>query len=216
MGVRREDLSVTADPVFHLDCADEKNAGVLLTSTGMPEGRSFVAVSVRDWEAAGQFPEQLAAVCDHLRRRYNLEVLFLLMQPGVDRAATERVRKAMQEPSYLLERGCAPREMMAVLGRAKLCLAMRLHTLIFAASMAVPTLGLVYDPKVDSFLKELELPSAGHVERFDVSGAIKCADALMRDYDAVLDNLRLKSAQMKRDAEKNEAALMALLEKTNP
>ena len=216
MGVRREDLSVTADPVFHLDCADEKNAGVLLASTGMPEGRSFVAVSVRDWEAAGQFPEQLAAVCDHLRRRYNLEVLFLLMQPGVDRAATERVRKAMQEPSYLLERGCAPREMMAVLGRAKLCLAMRLHTLIFAASMAVPTLGLVYDPKVDSFLKELELPSAGHVERFDVSDAIKCADALMRDYDAVLDNLRLKSAQMKRDAEKNEAALMALLEKTNP
>ena len=113
------------------------------------------------------FPRQLAALCDHLRRAYGMEILFLMMQPGHDRAATQQVRQAMEEPSYLLEASCTPQELMAVLGQARLCVAMRLHTLIFAARMAVPCLGLVYDPKVESYLQELELPSAGHVERFD-------------------------------------------------
>jgi len=113
-----------------------------------------------------------------------------------------------------LEQPCAPREMMAVLGRAKLCLAMRLHTLIFAARMAVPTVGLVYDPKVESFLEELGLPSAGHVERFEVEEAIAVADKLMVGYDAVRSALEEKSSDMTRAAGENERLLLELLKKT--
>lgn len=79
----------------------------------------------------------------------------------------------MAEPSCLLDAPCTPRELMAVLGKARLCLAMRLHTLIFAARMAVPSMGLVYDPKVDSYLKELDLPAAGRVDSFDAQEAIR-------------------------------------------
>lgn len=214
MGVKRSDLLVTADPVFHMDSAGAERANAILAAAGIPAGREFVAVSVREWKAAQQFPKQLAKLCDHLRRTYGLEVLFLLMQPGVDREMTRMVQKTMQDPSYILEENCVPQEMMAVLGQAKLCLAMRLHTLIFAARMAVPTLGLVYDPKVESYLKELELPSAGHVERFDAEAAIAAADALMADYDRALSTLKAKSVQMKHAAEENERLLLDLLERT--
>ena len=214
MGVKRDDLMVTADPVFRLDSAGEEEARKLLSAAGLPEGKDFVAVSVRDWAAAEKFPADLAALCDHLRRKYGMEVLFLLMQPAVDRGMTEAVRKEMQEPSYVLDVPTTPREMMAVLGQAKLCLAMRLHTLIFAARMAVPTLGLVYDPKVASFLEELELPSAGDVERFDAKTAISAADALMGDYDSVLARLREQSARMEKATRENENLLLELLKKT--
>ena len=214
MGVKRADLTVTADPVFRLTPAAASCARELMLQTGLPEGRNFVAVSVRDWEAAKNFPAGLAALCDHLRRSYDLEVLFLLMQPGVDRGMTEAVRKAMAEPSYVLEAATTPREMMAVLGQAKLCLAMRLHTLIFAARMAVPTLGLVYDPKVASFLQELDLPSAGDVERFDAKAAIAAADGLMKDYDSVLAGLRERSERMEQSTRENETLLLELLKKT--
>jgi len=213
MGVKRQDLKVTADPVFHLDSAGEARGEALLRAAGLPAGKPFAAVSVRDWPAAREFPRELARLCDHLRRVHGLEILFLMMQPGVDWETTALVRQYMEEPSFLLEEPCAPREMMAVLGKAKLCLAMRLHTLIFAARMAVPSLGLIYDPKVESYLAELELPAAGHVERFDAQEAIRAADGLLANYDAVLAALRSRSEGLCAAAEENEALLLELLEK---
>ena len=73
-------------------------------------------------------------------------------------------------------------------------------------------MGLVYDPKVDSYLKELDLPSAGEVGEFDGGEAIRRADALMADYDRVLAQLREKSARLARAAGENERLLLELLE----
>ena len=213
MGVERKDVVVTADPVFHLSAAEPERSRELPASTGVDPERPFVAVSVRDWKNAGGFYEGLARLCDHLHQTYGLEVLFLLMQPSRDRESTARVRGLMKSPSHELDAPCTPRELMGVLGLAKLCLAMRLHTLIFAARMAVPSLGLVYDPKVESYLRELDLPAAGHVERFDSNLAIQRADEMMADYDRVLANLQEKSRQLAQSARENERLLLEMLEK---
>jgi polysaccharide pyruvyl transferase WcaK-like protein len=185
-----------------------------LRLAGLTGERPFVAVSVREWPNTGDFVQQLARLCDHLSRTYGLAVLFLHMQPTRDRAVTARVRELMQEPSCLLEGEYSPRELMAVLGKSKLCLAMRLHTLIFAARMAVPSMGLVYDPKVSSYLDELGLPAAGDVCRFDGDEAIRRCDDLMSDYESVERRLREKSAALTAAAQENERLLMELLEKT--
>ena len=214
MGVTRNDLLVTADPVFHLAPAPAQRGTELILQAGLTSGTPFVAVSVREWRDTSHFCQELAKLCDHLSRQYGLQVLFLLMQPARDRDTAQQVRSLMSTPSYLLDVPCTPRELMAVLGQARLCLAMRLHTLIFAARMAVPAMGLVYDPKVDSYLKELSLPSAGDVEHFDGQQAIQRADALMADYDHVLAKLRETSADLTRAAGKNEDLLLQMLEKT--
>ena len=213
MGVKHPELHITADPVFNLVPAGADRGRELLTKAGLPAGRKFAAVSVRDWPAAQQFPQQAARLCDHLHRTYGLETVFLLMQPAADRETTEQVRRAMESPSYLLDVPATPSELMAVLGQAELCVAMRLHTLIFAARMAVPTVGLVYDPKVDSYLKELDLPSAGEVERFDVDRACQVCDELMADYDRILARLKERSAALSAAARENEALLLELLRK---
>ena len=212
MGVRRGDVRVTADPVFYLEPAPQDRAEELLRTAGLDGSRPVLAVSVRDWRDAEGFSQQLARLCDHLSRTYGLDVLFLLMQPARDREPTAQVRRAMEEPSFQLDVHCTPRELMGVLGQTRLCLAMRLHTLIFAARMAVPAMGLVYDPKVDSYLEELSLPAAGCVEHFDAGEAIRRADALMADYDGVLARLRDKSAQLAQAARENERLLLELLE----
>ena len=215
MGVVRNDLRVTADPVFHLAPASAERGAELIRTAGLNPGTPFVAVSVRDWPDTGNFCQELARLCDHIRQEHGLEVFFLLMQPSRDRATAQQVQACMKEPSYLLDVPCTPRELMAVLGQAKLCLAMRLHTLIFAARMAVPSMGLVYDPKVESYLQELELPSAGHVNAFDGDEAIRRTDQLMADYGQTLERLRGKSAQLTQSARENERLLLEMLERTS-
>ena len=213
MGVGRTDLHVTADPVFHLDPAPAQRAAELLRQAGIPEGSTFCAISVRPWEDTDGFPQKIAALCDHLRRKHGLEILFLLMQPGRDREISQKIRGCMKERSYLLDIPCIPRELMAVLGQARLCVAMRLHTLIFSARMAVPCVGLVYDPKVESYLNELSMPSAGHVERFSLEEAVACTDGLLADYEGCLERLREKSRALTQAAQENERLLLELLEK---
>lgn len=211
MGVTRP-VQVTADPVFRLEPVGAERTAELLTAAGLEPGEAFAAVSVRNWPAGEGFWTGLARLCDHLRRAYGLNILFLLMQPERDREVTARVRALMDEPAHVLDLSATPRELMGVLGQSRLCVAMRLHTLIFAARMAVPALGLVYDPKVASYLEELDLPAAGNVEDFDGPEAIRRADALMADYDHVLARLRDKSAQLAQAAGENERLLLELLE----
>ena len=214
IGVKHPKLIVTADPVFQMEAVSEEKARQVIAATGLPAGRDFVAVSVREWPNAEKFPDQLAQLCDYLRRTYDLEVLFLLMQPEKDEAVTEYVQSRMKEPSYILRDYHGPSELMGAMGQAKLCLAMRLHTLIFAARMAVPAMGMVYDPKVESYLKELGLQAAGDVETFDVEVAKRRADDVMKHYDETLESLRQKSQQMSASAQENERLLMELLKRS--
>ncbi len=213
MGVTRPDLYVTADPVFRLNPAPAAVAEQLLAEASIPENAPFVAVSVRSWMETDGFVEGLAQLCDHLHTVHGLEVLFLLMQPSHDRAMSQAVISAMSAPAHLLDGQVPPEQLMAVLGKAKLTLAMRLHTLIFSARVGVPMLGLNYDPKVQSYLQELGMPSAGDVSAFDAPAAIAVADDLMSHYDGARKQLSIRSQALAQAAEQNQILLRTLLKK---
>ena len=66
---------------------------------------------------------------------------------------------------------------------------------------------------MERYLRELDLPAAGHVERFDSDLAIQRADEMMADYDRVLANLQEKSRQLAQSARENERLLLEMLEK---
>lgn len=215
MGVTRDDLHVTADPVFTMERSGLERVDAVLREAGLSKEQPFAVISVRDWTGIEQFPGELAAVCDHLYERYGLASLFVLMQPDHDRPVSQQVRQAMEHPGFLLDQQLFPRELMGVIAEGKLCLAMRLHTLIFAARAAVPVVGLVYDPKVSSYLEELDMPSAGEVERFDRTRAIACVDELMADYEQRHAALKERAQQLNEAAGENERLLLELLKHCN-
>ena len=215
MGVTHPALHITADPVFNLDAASPARAQELLQACGIVPDKPFAAISVRPWSDTEHFFKELAQVCDYLSDRHGLQILFLPMQPAADTAASQAVGRHMRSPYRLLggeDSALTPGELMAVLGEAQLCLAMRLHTLIFAARMATPVLGLVYDPKVASYLDELHMPAAGDVGAFSAKTAQTRIDALLADYKAVQQRLEITSAALGQAALNNDRLLLDMLE----
>ena len=212
MGVKREDLRVTADPVFTMDWAGDERVDSLLAEVGLNQ-QPFAVISVRSWPDMGEFDRKLAAVCDHLYEAHGLASLFVLMQPSCDREISQRVLRQLKGPGAVLDGTQAPTEIMGVIARSWLCLAMRLHTLIFAARTGVPLVGMVYDPKVSSYLQELDMPCAGSVTDFDPQVAIAAVDGLMAEYEGHRQALAERATQLRQAAGENERQLMELLKR---
>ena len=58
----------------------------------------------------------------------------------------------MKAPHHLLDETGSSAHTIGLFARMKVVVSMRLHALVFAAGQGVPLVGVVYDPKVSSFL----------------------------------------------------------------
>ena len=210
IGVMRDDVRITADPVFTMDGISREDSLRILEEHGISVG-SFIVVSIRDWPGTGDFFEKIASVCDSIYETSGRDILFIQMQPNKEIGINRRVQGMMKNPSHILEGRFTAEELMGIIGASDLVLAMRLHALIFAARMNVPFAGIVYDPKVSSYTSTLCMPSAGDVTSFDEKAALKTISELLKRRIEYVEMLKSKSAQFSIAAKEDPALLMTLL-----
>lgn len=206
MGVTDKELHVTADTVFtyQVDPAETLTWEDAAREEGIPADGPFVGVSVRSWHTASEdFPRRAAALCDHIYERYHYHIVFVIMQNPEDLEVSREIMEAMKSPAWLLEKRYSTGELMTIIEAAEFMLCMRLHTLIFAANRGVPSLGMVYDPKVRDYLDLLGMPSLGSVEDLDVESAVEKIDAFVQEYDLYTDTLRKTRDRLQTAAAKN-------------
>ncbi|MDR2665583.1 MAG: polysaccharide pyruvyl transferase CsaB, partial [Oscillospiraceae bacterium] len=172
MGVRRDDLHVTADPVFTIGAAPRGEALKILGACGVPEDRPFAAVCARRWPNGGGLYGEMARMCDAIYDSYGLSVVFIAMQTPGDAGISFEISRMMKRPSHILDGQFTPPELIGVMGAAEFVVTMRLHALIFAARAAVPSAGIMCDPKLEAYARELGMPSAGGVDGFSAERAL--------------------------------------------
>lgn len=197
MGLSRQDILVTADPVFSLQNTKPQLAEQLWDQMGIPQDAKVLGISLRTHSQNAA--ERLAALFDGICRDTGYVPVFLCMQAAEDTQSAESVMKLMQTEAYLLPGQLGAQEMMSALERMELVISMRLHTLIFAATVGTPVMGFDYDPKVNSLLRKLGMPSLGQVEKLDVQQCRK----LVADFSDRREEYR----------EKIQAAAQSLREK---
>lgn len=210
MSAARPDFTVTADPVFALHRADPALAQPLLAAAGLPAGAAYLAVSVRNWPGVDAFCTQAAAALDEICTARGLHVLFVTMHPEYDREPAEKIAAQMRSPTYFLpETGIDG--LMAAIGGAQAVLSMRLHAMIFAARMGVPGAGIVYDPKMESFLARMDMPSCGDVAGFTAQRAVDALNRVLDARAAFVRHMQAKNAALEKLAAENAAALKRLV-----
>lgn len=210
MGVTRQDIRVTADPVYAMRGQGRARGEELLRAQGLAGKRPVIGVSVRFTRGTEGKAAELARFCDAVAER--ADVAFLILQQGKDELAAQAVRAQMHAPSVLLSAPYDPEGMMSMLSCMDAVVSTRLHSVIFAACERVSVLGIVYDPKVSACLSALGMPSAGTLSTFNADTALSALHALLDDRAAAAAQLDRAVSVLSVRAEENIAAFRALLE----
>ncbi|MGI6551886.1 MAG: polysaccharide pyruvyl transferase CsaB [Bacillota bacterium] len=217
LGVQKPRIIVTADPVLGLYAREmDRGPGIkVLANNGVPLGEGappLVGISVRSWRNYQGYKKVLAALGDYLARK-GYQVVFFPFHFPADVACCREVAKLMEAPSTVIRDRMDVVEMLGALGELHLLVGMRLHALIMAFVMGVPLVGISYDPKVDSFLKDAGLPLAGRVETLDFGVLEKEVDKVLWDREGIKGRMEEAAAEMRSRARETGRLAVELLKR---
>ena len=181
IGVTRA-VEITADPVWDLASKE--------TRSQRPEDREWIA-SLRSWPGQGEeaLPQLVAALRSEAKAA-GVTLRFLAMQTGVDDVL---LRPLVRQDEILDTNGWHPRRIIERLEGAERVLAMRLHALIFAASVGVPVVAFDYDPKVRALANIIGAPlvASPSIEALEGLGAL--IQSAKAPDEAALETLKTKA-----------------------
>ncbi len=210
IGVTKPETHITADPAFTLRSVSDARASEIFLKEDIPQNNDIVGVSVRNWNGFNgeNYIEKIAGVCDRFVRE-GKTILLIPMQFPRDIAVSDKLRSAMREKSYILRNEYTPSEILGIIGKVRVMLSMRLHTLIFAGVKRVPMVGVIYDPKVEYYLDVLDMPAGGDIRNSEIDEK-KLYNSVLRifqNYDEFVSRLDKKVAVLEKKAHENDEYL---------
>jgi len=178
IGVAPEAVRVGADlahllPAVGPDALNDQAKGLYDSLAQYREsGRPLIGLSLRPAVGAAarrsrlsredhDFLAAMADFADRLVERHDAQIVFVSMHPQQDDWVASLVAQRMthEDRMLVLPGALEPGTVKALIAELDVVVGMRLHTLIFAASQAVPMIALAYDAKVAAYVQSLGLDS---------------------------------------------------------
>ncbi len=210
LGITGIPCTITADPALTLIPADNRRARAILEAAGVAEGERFIAVSIRSTKTAKpDFRAQLAAALDQIAKTHKRSIVFLPMQYPRDLEISRDIAKRMGAASHIISTPSEVQETMQILAHADLVIAMRLHTLIYAAAIGKDAVAIDYDPKIRGFMHDAGMTHRITLTDFTAQALVDAAN------DCVTHAHTIDNEALRVRAEKNADIALALLEEAN-
>lgn len=159
LGITQPKVVQAADPTVALPAAPPESADAILEQAGLKpeEGQRYLGITVRPWPGFDNKAPAIAAAADYAYETYGLIPVFIPIESRQDVSVSVQTAAYLRRAPYVILPNCARAEQsIALFSRMEVVLSMRLHALIFSAVRGVPLVGIVYDPKVSSFLDLVE------------------------------------------------------------
>lgn len=213
IGVTKPEIAITADPVFTLECVNNRQIDRIFRFENIDCSRPLVGISIRKWKTDSDFEASIAGIADKIIEKFNYNVLFIPMHMPQDSKIINSVQKLMKNKSYAIKGKYSVQEYMGIIGRLHSLISMRLHTLIFAAVQKVPMFGLVYDPKVQNFLDMVGQPSIDNLDNIDENKIYDWLTYVKKHRISICGLLESRIIDLRKKAETNDNIVMKFLEK---
>jgi len=190
LGVKKPLTKVAVDPVLALSPADLSIGYNILKNEGVPLDGNIVAFCIRKWKKVKRAEEILAALADKISLELHAIPLFVPMQLPNDLRFSKKIVRCMKEKGYVLHGRYSVDESMSILGNTNLIIGMRLHSLIYAANMGLPMVGLAYEPKVDYFMQSINQPYVSWDDSFSMTELMEKINVVWQNSSSIKDTLK--------------------------
>ena len=213
MGVTKE-AEVTADPALGMEGISTEDAKKLLLEAGIPENAKLLGISIREWkECTPEFWQSFVAAVDEICKTYGLTPLWIPLKQPEDIAISEKIREKMSEKGYVLTKSYNSEEIVGIAGECSLMVAMRLHSLIYAAAKGVPAIGISYDPKVSGFVNYIGTSTTVEIKDFTKDDLVNKAEQIIENSEDIKEELKSKVSEFKQKASKTAHMAVELMKK---
>ena len=158
----RDELRVTYDPLVAPDpalClppASLEAAEDALCAAGLGSDAPRIGIVLREWPGVARVEHAVSEFIARAAEEWGARCLLIPFQREADLA--QCVRLSSGPRASVWDRPASPVELVALMARLDMVIAMRLHALIFAVAQAVPMVGISYDPKVAAFCEQAGQP----------------------------------------------------------
>ena len=176
LGVKKTTIITTADPVFALEIKTKTHSHSASFNTNTWQKISsqkgpkiafcllpFFKTAHGNSEKDLEIQRIIASVGDHLISKYNANIVFLPFERQTDLEESIAVSILMGNDKnvIVLKEDYSHSDVQEIISQMDLIIGMRLHSLILAALHKVPSVAIVYHPKVQSFLRLTDQEETG-------------------------------------------------------
>ncbi|MCI9430950.1 MAG: polysaccharide pyruvyl transferase CsaB [Oscillospiraceae bacterium] len=193
LGVPGGLIHVTADPVLRVRAPGPELGRNILAEEGCPrrEDRLTVGWAVKSRKPNKDFLREVEKCILWLREEYGADSVLIPFFHDEDVGICQTVAARLDGQAGCLRKKHLSEETLSIIGCMDVLVGVRLHSLIYAAVMGTPMIGISYDPKVESFLSSIRRPTPFTVEEFTLE---KFQDAF-RDTMARREEIRETAGQ---------------------
>ena len=214
IGVTNDNIILTADPALNLVPSDAELTENVLRSHGIKGDINLIGVSVREWNKnEHNFEKTFAKNLDIICRMNNVYPVFLPMQLPNDLEFSKKICENLETPYYIIGTRYDEKIFAGIISRCSLLIGMRLHSLIYAASVCVPIVGIVYDPKVKSFLDYVGQTHFIGAEKISGENFIGIISDCLKNKDTIKEEFKKRIDVLCKKAKYNADIAMKLLNK---
>lgn len=169
IGVPRERVVITADPVIRMKKADQAVGEDILRRAGVTrDGRLVVGWAIREKNKNSRFVAEVLRSIQWLKERYDAQSVLIPFHYEEDGEVCRHIASQLPDDTAVcLDEKYLSGDMLSIIGCMDLLVGVRLHSLIYAAIMGVPLIGVSYDPKCTAFLNSVGLDKLSTREGYD-------------------------------------------------
>lgn len=188
IGIPEDRVVVTADPVLGIRPVGlEKGREILLQEGFQKQEGSIVAgFAIKERRIDSGFMDEMAISMERLIAERNVQVVLIPFHYSEDMAPAAELERRLGTRG-LGDRVCTIKhkhlteDMMSLIGNMDILVGVRLHSLIHAAIMGIPPVGIAYDPKINSFLHSIGMKAACTI--YDLNN-----EFFVREFSEIYDN----------------------------